>query len=322
MGKATVWGPVLGAFILVPAQQYLAYRLGASELYLVGYAGVFLAVMLLLPRGILPSLSDAGAALPRPAAAGREGGGRVVSALLEVTGLRKRFGGVQAVDDCSFAVERGTVTGLIGPNGSGKTTVFNLVTGYLPADAGSVTFDGQIVRRPDPVRLARRGLIRTFQQARVFPQLTALENLVLAAPLAMVESRRVGACTRPSAPAAKSCSPTSTSAAHAQVPAAELSFGQRKLLEFAATLMSRPSVVLLDEPTSGVNPVLMETIERHIRRLNEEGLTFLVVEHDMPLVMRLCDPGDRARPGAEDRRGDRRRRCRAIPHVLDAYLGA
>ena len=111
-----------------------------------------------------------------------------MSALLEVDGLRKRFGGVTAVDDCSFAVERGTVTGLIGPNGSGKTTVFNLVTGYLPADAGR-----HPVRRaaacaaPDPARLARRGLIRTFQQARVFPQLTVLENLVLACHQTLVE---------------------------------------------------------------------------------------------------------------------------------------
>ncbi|MGZ4387365.1 MAG: ABC transporter ATP-binding protein [Gaiellaceae bacterium] len=243
-----------------------------------------------------------------------------MSALLEVSGLRKRFGGVQAVDDCSFAVERGTVTGLIGPNGSGKTTVFNLVTGYLPADSGSVTFDGQIVRRPDPVRLARRGLIRTFQQARVFPQLTALENLVLAAPLAWWKSagRRVQAAERVRG---EELLADFNLSGHAQVPAAELSFGQRKLLEFAATLMSRPSVVLLDEPTSGVNPVLMETIESHIRRLNEEGLTFLVVEHDMPLVMRLCDPVivlDRGRKIAEGTAVQ----VQSDPDVLDAYLGS
>jgi ABC-type branched-subunit amino acid transport system ATPase component len=243
-----------------------------------------------------------------------------VSSLLEVNGLRKRFGGVQAVDDCSFAVERGTVTGLIGPNGSGKTTVFNLVTGYLPADAGSVTFDGQIVSRPDPVRLARRGLIRTFQQARVFPQLTALENLILAVPLAWWKSagRRVQAAERARG---EELLADFNLAGHVQVPAAELSFGQRKLLEFAATLMSRPSVVLLDEPTSGVNPVLMETIESHIRRLNEEGLTFLVVEHDMPLVMRLCDPVivlDRGRKIAEGTA----LQVQSDPQVLDAYLGS
>ena len=243
-----------------------------------------------------------------------------MSALLEVSGLRKRFGGVQAVDDCSFAVERGTVTGLIGPNGSGKTTVFNLVTGYLPADAGDVMFEGQVVRRPDPVRLARRGLIRTFQQARVFPQLTSLENLVLAAPLAWWKSlgRRVQASERARG---EELLADFNLAGHAHVPAAELSFGQRKLLEFAATLMSRPSVVLLDEPTSGVNPVLMETIESHIRRLHEEGLTFLVVEHDMPLVMRLCDPVivlDRGQKIAEGTATQ----VQNDPRVLDAYLGS
>ncbi len=184
-GRGTIWGPVLGAFILVPAQQYLAYRLGASELYLVGYSAVFLVVMLLLPRGILPSLRDRSRQAARPADA-RPGGARRRwrprdGAARGRERLTKRFGGVVAVDDCSFAVEAGTITGLIGPNGSGKTTVFNLVTGYLPADGGD-----DPLRRPRRAqarirrRLARRGLIRTFQQARVFPKLTVLENLALA----------------------------------------------------------------------------------------------------------------------------------------------
>src|SRR5690242_3727330 len=203
-----------------------------------------------------------------------------MTALLEVDRLQKRFGGVQAVDACSFAVEEGTITGLIGPNGSGKTTVFNLVTGYLPADAGEVRFRGRAVRRPDPTRLARAGLIRTFQQARVFSHLTVLENLALAAPQPRRSclSRRVAVAERRRAEALLA---EFTLLGHADVPAAELSFGQRKLLEFAATLMSRPAIVLLDEPTAGVNPVLIQAIEGHIRRLHAEGLTFLVVEHDM-----------------------------------------
>jgi neutral amino acid transport system ATP-binding protein len=242
-----------------------------------------------------------------------------VSALLEIEQARKRFGGVQAVDDCSFTVESGTITGLIGPNGSGKTTVFNLVTGYLPADSGRIRFDGHLIRRPDPTRIARQGLIRTFQQARVFPRLTVLENLVLATPQAWWRfgQTRIGHAERARA---LELLADFNLAGHAEIAAAELSFGQRKLLEFAATLMGRPRLVLLDEPTAGVNPVLVETIERHIRRLHDEGLTFLVVEHDMALVMRLCDPVivlDRGRKIAEGKP----EHVRSDPRVLDAYLG-
>jgi neutral amino acid transport system ATP-binding protein len=242
-----------------------------------------------------------------------------VTALLEVNAAYKRFGGVVAVDECTFGVEAGTITGLIGPNGSGKTTVFNLVTGYLPADRGEIRFAGSVVRRPDPTRLARRGLIRTFQQARVFPNLTAIENLALAVPHSMF-----GAVRSRISPAERVRGEELLAdfnlTAHADTLAAELSFGQRKLLEFAATLMGRPRLVLLDEPAAGVNPVLIETIERHIRRLNAEGLTFLVVEHDMPLVMRLCDPVivlDRGRKIAEGPAAE----MQTDPRVLDAYLG-
>ena len=243
-----------------------------------------------------------------------------MTALLEIAAASKRFGGVVAVDECSFAVEGGTITGLIGPNGSGKTTIFNLVTGYLPADAGKICFDGRVIRRPDPTRLARRGLIRTFQRARVFPNLTVVENLVLATPQSWwkATNRRV---SRAELSLAEEVLDDFKLTAHADTIAGELSFGQRKLLEFAATLMSRPRIVLLDEPAAGVNPVLIETIETHIRRLHAEGLTFLVVEHDMPLVMRLCDPVivlDNGRKIAEGPAVEIQR----DPRVLDAYLGS
>jgi neutral amino acid transport system ATP-binding protein len=243
-----------------------------------------------------------------------------MSALLQVEEARKHFDGVVAVDGCSFDVEEGSITGLIGPNGSGKTTVFNLVTGYLPADSGVIRFRDAIVRKPDPTRMARRGLIRTFQQARVFANLTVLENLALAVPHGLLGAVRPRISNAERALGHELLADFNLTS-HADTLAAELSFGQRKLLEFAATLMGRPRLVLLDEPAAGVNPVLIETIERHIRRLNADGLTFLVVEHDMPLVMRLCDPVivlDRGRTIAEGPA----RQMQSDQRVLDAYLGA
>jgi ABC-type branched-subunit amino acid transport system ATPase component len=240
--------------------------------------------------------------------------------LLKVTGLGKSFGGVRAVDGTSFTVEQGSVTALIGPNGSGKTTVFNLVTGYLRADSGRVHFAGRDVSGADPGRLYRQGLSRTFQQARVFPQLTVQENLVVAGGYGWraLFTRRVGRTDRERA---VSLLEEFRLAPVADLLAAELSYGQRKLLEFAAVLMSSPRLVLLDEPTAGVNPVLIETMERHIRERNAAGITFLVVEHDMGFVMRLCDPVivlDAGRPifaGAPAA-------VQANPLVLDAYLGS
>jgi neutral amino acid transport system ATP-binding protein len=241
------------------------------------------------------------------------------AALLEVDGLTKRFGGVLAVNGTSFSVGTGTITGLIGPNGSGKTTVFNVITGYLRADAGRVAFAGEPVRRPDPRRLYRRGLSRTFQQARVFPQLTLLENLVVAVAQPWWAIARSG-IRREDGERANELLDRFGLAAHADRLAGELSFGQRKLLEFATVLVGRPRLVLLDEPTSGVNPVMVEQLERHIRQVHAEGVSFLVVEHDMNLVMRLCDPivvldhGTKIAEGRPDE-------VRANRDVLEAYLG-
>jgi neutral amino acid transport system ATP-binding protein len=242
-----------------------------------------------------------------------------MTALLGIEGLTKRFGGVAAVDGCSFAIEEGSVTALIGPNGSGKTTAFNLITGYLPADAGTVTFAGRAVRRPDPTRLARAGLARTFQRARVFSELTVLENLAVALqqPWRSLLRQALGRAERARADALVEEFGL-TRVAHDR--AGSLSFGQRKLLEFASLLMGEPRLVLLDEPAAGVNPVMVEAIERHIRDLNARGLTFLVVEHDMHLVMRLSDTVIVLDHGTTIATGTPLE-VQRDPFVLDAYLG-
>lgn len=240
--------------------------------------------------------------------------------LLEVSDATMVFGGVRAVNGCSFAVEKGSITALIGPNGSGKTTLFNLITGYLRAQGGTVRFAGHDITGLDAGRLYRRGLSRTFQQARVFPQLTVLENLVAAGGYGWRQlfGRRVGAADRNRA---ERLLDEFRLAPVADLLAAELSYGQRKLLEFAAVLMSEPTLVLLDEPTAGVNPVLIDTMERHIRERHAAGITFLIVEHDMGFVMRVCDPvivldrGECVFTGTPAQ-------VQASPLVLDTYLGS
>lgn len=243
-----------------------------------------------------------------------------MTALLEVSHVSRSFGAVHALTDASLTVDRGSITALIGPNGSGKTTLFNVITGYLRADSGKVSFDGHDVTGAKPASLYRRGLSRTFQQARVFAELTVVENLVVASgfSLAALFGRRV---TRDDRDRAQELLTEFRLDPVADLYASELSYGQRKLLEFAAVLMSRPTLVLLDEPTAGVNPVLIETMERHIRERNADGITFLIVEHDMSFVMRLCDPVVVLDQGQEICVGPPRI-VQDDPAVLDAYLGA
>jgi branched-chain amino acid transport system ATP-binding protein len=241
-------------------------------------------------------------------------------ALLEVTDLTRSFGPVRAVDHASLSVAEHSITALIGPNGSGKTTLFNLITGYLRPDAGRVRFAGSDATAANPGVLYRRGLSRTFQQARVFSQLTVQENLVVAGgyPWRQLFRGRVNGRDRERAGALLEefrLGPV------ADLRAAELSYGQRKLLEFAAVLMSAPRLVLLDEPTAGVNPVMIETMERHIREQHSGGITFLIVEHDMNFVMRLCDPVIVLDQGHEIFAGTPAE-VQHNPLVLDAYLGA
>jgi ABC-type branched-subunit amino acid transport system ATPase component len=242
-----------------------------------------------------------------------------VTPILETVALTKHFGGITAVDNCSLTVEAGTITALIGPNGSGKTTAFNLITGYLPADRGQVLLDGRAVR-PRPASMVRHGLCRTFQQARVFSEMTVRENMVVASRPAWQSllGRRVNAADRLRS---TELLDEFNLGDKADSLAADLSYGQRKLLEFAAVLMAQPRLVLLDEPSAGVNPIIIEAMERHIRDRHAGGVTFLVVEHDMGLVMRLCDPVivlDRGTPILTGPPAV----VQDDPKVLDAYLGA
>jgi len=220
-------------------------------------------------------------------------------ALLEVRALRRSFYGVHALNGVDLDVETGTITGLIGPNGAGKTTLFNCVSGLIPPESGRVVFDGRDVTGEAPYRIARRGLVRTFQIARGFPRLTVLENLMLYGTHQPGETLwkslvRPGAVeTREEAlrERAISIARRLNLLRVANDPASALSGGQKKLLEIGRALMAEPRLVLLDEPIAGVNPTLANEIAAHLESLaGEGGLTFLVIEHNMDMIARLCRP--------------------------------
>jgi ABC-type branched-subunit amino acid transport system ATPase component len=234
--------------------------------------------------------------------------------MLEVEDVSKRFGGVAALDGCSFSVAEGTVMGLIGPNGSGKTTLFDLLTGFARPDRGRLVYRSRLINGLRPDRISRLGIGRTFQLTRIFPRLSVLQNLQVAVPRSGHEG--------PGAERAYELLDLLALARLAHQPAGRLSFGQQKLLELGSVMMARPRLVLLDEPAGGVNPVLLETIEARIRHLNEEeGTTFLIVEHNMGFVMELCDPVVVLAHGRRIAQGSPAE-VSADPVVLDAYLGS
>ena len=256
----------------------------------------------------------------RPAGARAGQAGDAVS-LLQVEGVSKRFGGVVAVDECSLAVEDRSITGLIGPNGSGKTTLFNLVTGFLPKDRGSVTFKSHRIDRLGPDRIYELGIGRTFQLARIFPRLTALENMLVPVRRTGLRALLSGASWGHERARAMEMLEFLEIAHVAGKLGGALSYGQRKLLELGAVMMAEPELVLLDEPAGGVNPALLERIADHIRKLNDRGITFLIVEHNMGFVMNLCTEVVVLHQGRTIAAG-KPEAVRQDPAVLDAYLGA
>jgi branched-chain amino acid transport system permease protein len=333
-GRGTLWGPVLGAFMIEPLNEFANNSLGGGNARLLVFGGLMALVVMFLPRGILPTVSgwiDArrargkaglvGARLElreravpaeRPALSGRS--------LLEVKGLDKRFGGLRAVNDCSFEVPEGSITALIGPNGSGKTTVFNLIGGTMGADAGEVWFDGERVDGVRPWGRAHRGIGRTFQITRLFREMTVLENVVAPLRAFKLSQLNAGAVSGPEAARAEELLDFVGMARFRDQQAEALSYGQQKLVELAQVLMLDPRLILLDEPAGGINPTLIERMGEMIRELNAQGKTFLIVEHNMPFVLGLCDPVLVLAQGACICHGTPDH-IQRDPKVVDAYLG-
>lgn len=242
--------------------------------------------------------------------------------------LSKNFGGVKAVDRASIEVPKGSITGLIGPNGAGKTTMFNLLSNFIHPDSGEVIFDGKPIQQLQPHQIAQQGLVRTFQVARVLSRLSVMENMLLAAQNQTGENFwkvwfRPGQTAKEERQQREYASEIleSVGLAHmAQAYAGALSGGQRKLLEIARALMVRPKMILLDEPAAGVNPTLINQICEHIVRWNQDGLTFLIIEHNMDVIMSLCDRVWVLAEGQNLAEGTPTE-IQQNPHVLEAYLG-
>ena len=229
---------------------------------------------------------------------------------LELEGLSKRFGGVTAVDHVSLRLEPGRIYGLIGPNGSGKTTLFNCITGLERRDEGRVALHGERIDGLKPYRIALRGIGRTFQVIRVFPELTALENLLVVTRGSLADAER----------RARELLRFVRLEALRDEYAGNLSYGQQKLVEFVRVLMRDPSLILLDEPAAGVNRTLLNDLLGAVRRLRDEGKTILLVEHDMKVVMGLCeavfvlDHGEKIAEGPPGR-------IQTDERVIEAYFG-
>ncbi|MFQ6111775.1 MAG: ABC transporter ATP-binding protein [Nitrospinota bacterium] len=231
--------------------------------------------------------------------------------LLSISDVSKHFGGVTAVDRCSLELEGNRIYGLIGPNGSGKTTLFNLISGTLRLDRGSILYKGEKISGLRPYQIANKGISRTFQIIRVFPKMTALENMIVVSRGGNVKEDEQRACELLDF----------VQLGHLKHEyAGNLSYGQQKLLEFIRALMSDPELVLLDEPAAGVNRTLLKSLLDRIQELREKGKTIVIVEHDMKVVMNLCerifvlDHGEKIAEGTPEEVKENER-------VIEAYFG-
>ncbi len=252
-----------------------------------------------------------------------------MSALIEVENITKQFGGLVAVNNCSLSVERGSVTGLIGPNGAGKTTLFNMVAGTTRPTSGRILFDGADVTALAPHLLFERGMLRTFQIAHEFSNMTALENLMVV-PGGQPGEHLVDVWLHPSRVEARETEVRQRAGevidflklGHVKNElAGNLSGGQKKLLELGRTMMVDAKLVLLDEVAAGVNRTLLKDLASNIERMNKElGYTFFVIEHDMDLIARLCDPVIVMAQGEKIAEG-KMEEIRKNPEIIEAYFG-
>jgi ABC-type branched-subunit amino acid transport system ATPase component/Na+-transporting methylmalonyl-CoA/oxaloacetate decarboxylase gamma subunit len=340
-GRGTLWGPVLGGFIVwIMSEVANVYGGGTnSRLLVLGIALVL--VVLFLPMGVLPAISarvarrraatqqveytdQTGVATartsivvtPRSAPAAERTG----RPLLEIKHAARSFGGLRAVDGVDLTVEAGSITALIGPNGSGKTTLFNLVTGAMSLGSGEVWFDGRRIDKLKPWERAHLGLGRTFQVTRLFKSMTVLENVVAPLPSAKWGLMAKDAVSGHEAERARELLDFVGLGRFGDQQAGALSYGQQKLVELAQVLMLEPKMILLDEPAGGINPTLINRMVEIIRDLNRQGIAFLVVEHNIPLVLGLCDPVAVLSRGQVIAQGPPSI-VRADPAVLEAYLG-
>ncbi len=246
-----------------------------------------------------------------------------MAAMIEVRNVSKSFGGVQANQDISMDVVEGKITGLIGPNGSGKTTLFNSIVGYHPIDGGSIRFEGHEISDLKVPQIARLGMLRTFQQTRIYGKMNCVKNMLISVPhRAMGYFEIFGHHAPEELERAERLLEFVGLYAKRKLLAGDLSFGQQKLLEFAMALMNNPKVLLLDEPTAGINPTLINGLIDRLKRANEEfGITLFVIEHNMRVIMNLAEHiyclahGQMLADGTPEQ-------IRSDQRVIDAYLGA
>ena len=323
-GSGNFFGPFVGALVAVLLPEWLRITQGY---YLIIYAAAIMVMMAFCPSGLLGLVERATKALNGRRAvattAGAHGRCRTMTAVLEVSNLRKAFGGIVAVDDVSFEVHAGEILGIIGPNGSGKSTLFNCVLGQLQPSAGEVRVDGQVTTGARPCDLNRLGVSRTFQLLQVFPQLSVRDNLILAGQehQGTMASRLFGRADAGLGDAAAQMIEFFRLSHLAEEQAGSLSYGQQKLLDAAMAFMAGPRLVLLDEPAGGVNLTMLGHLRERLQAYHtERKATFVVIEHQMEFVMALCTrvlvlaEGRLIAEGAPDE-------IRRNPIVIEAYLG-